>query len=42
MQFNGLRRTEPRRLGPRYLKTNPLFVLRVLAQMIGMKKYPID
>jgi len=33
--------TEPRRLGPRYLKTNPLFVLRVLAQKIGLKKYPI-
>lgn len=32
--------TEPRRLGPRYLKTNPLFVLRVLAQKTGLKKYP--
>jgi len=33
---------EPRRLGPRYLKTNPLFVLRVLAQKLGLKKYPMD
>jgi N-acetylglucosaminyldiphosphoundecaprenol N-acetyl-beta-D-mannosaminyltransferase len=34
--------TEPRRLGPRYLKTNPLFVLRVIAQKSGLKKYPLD
>ena len=34
--------TEPRRLGPRYLLTTPLFALRVLAQMSGLKKYPID
>lgn len=33
--------TEPRRLAPRYLKTNPLFVLRVLAQRTGLKKYPL-
>ncbi len=33
---------EPRRLGPRYLKTNPLFVLRILAQKTGLKKYPIQ
>ncbi len=33
--------TEPRRLGPRYLKTNPLFALRVLAQKTGLKKYPL-
>jgi N-acetylglucosaminyldiphosphoundecaprenol N-acetyl-beta-D-mannosaminyltransferase len=32
---------EPRRLGPRYLKTNPLFVIRVLAQLTGLKKYEI-
>ncbi len=32
--------TEPRRLGPRYLKTNPRFVLHVLAQLTGFKKYP--
>ena len=33
--------TEPRRLGGRYLKTNPLFVLRVLAQKTGRRAYPI-
>lgn len=33
--------TEPRRLGPRYLKTNPLFVLRVIAQKTGLRKYPL-
>jgi N-acetylglucosaminyldiphosphoundecaprenol N-acetyl-beta-D-mannosaminyltransferase len=31
--------TEPRRLAPRYFKNNPLFVLRVLAQKLGLKKY---
>ena len=34
--------TEPRRLGQRYLVTTPLFASRVLAQMSGLKKYPID
>lgn len=34
--------TEPRRLGPRYLKTNPLFALRVLAQRSGLKNYPLS
>jgi N-acetylglucosaminyldiphosphoundecaprenol N-acetyl-beta-D-mannosaminyltransferase len=33
--------TEPRRLGPRYLKTNPLFAARVLAQLAGLKKYEL-
>lgn len=33
--------TEPRRLAPRYLKTNPLFAVRVLAQRSGFKKYPV-
>jgi len=33
--------TEPRRLGPRYLKTNPLFVLRVAAQRLGLKNYAL-
>ncbi len=33
--------TEPRRLGPRYLKTNPLFALRVLAQKTGLRRYSI-
>jgi N-acetylglucosaminyldiphosphoundecaprenol N-acetyl-beta-D-mannosaminyltransferase len=31
--------TEPRRLAPRYLKNNPLFVLRLVAQKLGLKKY---
>ena len=34
--------TEPRRLGPRYLKTNPLFALRVLAQQTGLRKYELS
>ncbi len=34
--------TEPRRLGPRYLKTNPLFVLRTFAQLTGLRRYPLD
>jgi N-acetylglucosaminyldiphosphoundecaprenol N-acetyl-beta-D-mannosaminyltransferase len=34
--------TEPRRLGPRYLKTNPGFAARVVAQKLGLKRYPID
>ncbi len=33
---------EPRRLAPRYFKNNPLFVLRVLAQLTGLKKYPSE
>lgn len=34
--------TEPRRLAPRYLRTNPLFVLRVAAQKLGLARYPLD
>jgi len=33
---------EPRRLGPRYFKNNPLFVLRVFGQLTGLRKYPSD
>ena len=33
---------EPRRLGPRYFKNNPLFLLRTFAQLTGLKKYPSD
>jgi N-acetylglucosaminyldiphosphoundecaprenol N-acetyl-beta-D-mannosaminyltransferase len=33
--------TEPRRLTARYLFTNPLFVLHVLLQRTGLKKYPL-
>lgn len=34
--------TEPRRLAPRYLKTNPVFVLQILAQRLGLRTYPLD
>lgn len=34
--------TEPRRLGGRYLRTNPRFVLHVLAQHLRLRRYPID
>lgn len=33
--------TEPRRLGWRYLRTNPLFVAHVLAQKTGLRRYPV-
>lgn len=33
---------EPRRLAPRYFKNNPVFVLRVFAQLTDLKKYPAD
>jgi N-acetylglucosaminyldiphosphoundecaprenol N-acetyl-beta-D-mannosaminyltransferase len=33
--------TEPRRLGRRYLRNNPRFVIRVLAQCTGMQQYPL-
>ena len=33
---------EPRRLGPRYLRTVPLFALRLLAQRTGLRNYPLD
>jgi N-acetylglucosaminyldiphosphoundecaprenol N-acetyl-beta-D-mannosaminyltransferase len=32
---------EPRRLAPRYLRTNTLFVLRVAAQKLGLRRYPL-
>ncbi|MEO7599797.1 MAG: WecB/TagA/CpsF family glycosyltransferase [Opitutus sp.] len=32
---------EPRRLAPRYFKTNPLFLLRIAAQVTGLKRYPL-
>jgi N-acetylglucosaminyldiphosphoundecaprenol N-acetyl-beta-D-mannosaminyltransferase len=34
--------TEPRRLGRRYLTTNPAFVLAVLAQRLGLRNYTND
>jgi N-acetylglucosaminyldiphosphoundecaprenol N-acetyl-beta-D-mannosaminyltransferase len=33
---------EPRRLGKRYLKNNPLFALKIAAQLSGLKKYPLE
>jgi N-acetylglucosaminyldiphosphoundecaprenol N-acetyl-beta-D-mannosaminyltransferase len=34
--------TEPRRLGPRYLKVTPLFAWRALAQRTGLRRYPLE
>ena len=33
---------EPWRLGPRYLRNNPLFVLRVAGQLAGMKRFRLE
>lgn len=33
--------SEPRRLAKRYLRNNPLFVLKFTAQILGWKKYPL-
>jgi N-acetylglucosaminyldiphosphoundecaprenol N-acetyl-beta-D-mannosaminyltransferase len=33
---------EPRRLAKRYFKNNPLFALKILGQLCGLKKYPLD
>ena len=33
---------EPRRLAKRYLKNNPVFAMKFLAQTLGLKKYPLD
>jgi N-acetylglucosaminyldiphosphoundecaprenol N-acetyl-beta-D-mannosaminyltransferase len=33
---------EPRRLWKRYLLNNPLFVMRILAQLSGLKRYSLD
>ena len=32
---------EPRRLGPRYLINNPWFVLLLLLQLTGLKRFPL-
>jgi N-acetylglucosaminyldiphosphoundecaprenol N-acetyl-beta-D-mannosaminyltransferase len=45
MQRNGLEwafrmASEPKRLAGRYLRNNPLFVLRLLEQQIGLRRYP--
>ncbi|HEU5395754.1 MAG TPA: WecB/TagA/CpsF family glycosyltransferase [Verrucomicrobiae bacterium] len=34
--------TEPRRLARRYLTNNPVFTVKILAQLCGLKKYPLD
>jgi N-acetylglucosaminyldiphosphoundecaprenol N-acetyl-beta-D-mannosaminyltransferase len=34
--------TDPRRLWQRYLVHSPMFVLRTIVQLTGIKKYPID
>lgn len=33
---------EPRRLVHRYLVNNPIFVLRTIAQLTGLKRYPLE
>jgi N-acetylglucosaminyldiphosphoundecaprenol N-acetyl-beta-D-mannosaminyltransferase len=33
---------EPRRLAARYLINNPIFVMKILAQLTGLKKYPME
>jgi len=33
---------EPRRLGMRYLKNNPLFALKIAGQLCGLKKYSME
>ncbi len=33
--------SEPRRLGKRYLRNNPLFIARASAQLIGLRRYPL-
>ena len=34
--------SEPRRLGRRYLVNNPLFLWRILGQLLGLRKYPLE
>jgi N-acetylglucosaminyldiphosphoundecaprenol N-acetyl-beta-D-mannosaminyltransferase len=31
---------EPRRLGARYLRNNPMFLLRIIGQLTGLRRYP--
>jgi N-acetylglucosaminyldiphosphoundecaprenol N-acetyl-beta-D-mannosaminyltransferase len=33
---------EPRRLAKRYFKNNPLFALKIVGQLCGLKKYPLE
>ena len=34
--------SEPRRLGKRYLRNNPLFVAKFFSQLSGLKKYSLE
>lgn len=34
--------TEPRRLGPRYLRNNPAFLWHIFLQQTGMRRYPTE
>ncbi len=34
--------SEPKRLAPRYLRNNPLFLLRITLQLTGFKKYNLE
>jgi len=34
--------SEPRRLAGRYLKNNPVFVFRIVCQLLGLKKYALE
>jgi N-acetylglucosaminyldiphosphoundecaprenol N-acetyl-beta-D-mannosaminyltransferase len=34
--------SEPRRLAGRYLKNNPVFIFRILCQLLGLKKYALE
>lgn len=34
--------SEPRRLGPRYLRNIPLFIFRLLLQALRLRRYPMD
>ena len=33
---------EPQRLAGRYLRNNPLFLLKIAVQFLGLKKYPLE
>ena len=33
---------EPRRLAKRYLRNNPLFMVKIAGQLCGLKKYPLE
>jgi hypothetical protein len=33
---------EPRRLAGRYLRNNPRFLFKAVAQLLGLKRYSLD